>query len=175
MKGLLCRTVQFEFQHVGVILRLQNHVDASLARMVLGTHVHTKQPAEDEQHVLIMVLTLTDQFVRRIGKEAFQAGEEGIGLTRADFLHKILDMERRFHLVHRSIERQKKTEEAVFNLGIGKAQLVSAEFRVIPLDGQVTALVDDGDGIRGGHIHTVENILRGILVGHAFQTIIMQL
>ncbi len=84
-------------------------------------------------------------------------------------------MEWRFHFVHRSIEWQEETEETVFHLFVGEAQLVGAEFRVIPLDGQVTALVDDGYGISRGHIHTVEDVFHSILVGYALQVVIMQL
>ncbi len=65
-------------------------------------------------------------------------------------------MEWRFHFVHRSIEWQEETEETVFHLFVGEAQLVSTETGVVPLDGQVTALVDDGYGISRGHIHTIK-------------------
>lgn len=161
---MFCRTVQLELHYISIVLRLEHHVDAALAGVVFCTHVNAEQLAKDEQHILIMVLTLLHQFVRRVGKETFQTVQEGFGVPFAYFLYKLLDMERGLNLVHRSIKRQKEAEESVFNLFVWESQLISAEFRFEAFDGQITALVNDRNGIGRSYIHAVENVFRDVFI-----------
>lgn len=62
--------------------------------------------------------------------------------------------------------------ESFLNLRVRKAQAVSTKFTIIPLNGQIPALVYHRDRIRGSNIHTVEHIFRNIFVSHAGQVVI---
>ena len=172
-QSVLGRAVKLELHDVGVATALQNHVDASLARVVFGTHVYAEQLEEDEQDVLVVVLQVPHKLVRCGGEETPQTGKECIGLPSAYFLHELLDVERCLNRGQRGIIRQQETEEAVLNLGVGKTETVGAEFRVIILEGKITALVYHRYGVCGRNVNAVQYVLGGILVGHALQAVVL--
>ena len=133
-QSLFRAAVQLEFHDVYVVLCLENQINPSAAGMVFHLYVEPHQLENDVKNVLV---------------------------TRHDFFHETLDLVGRLADAHGSVVGQQEPEEPLFHLPVGEAQRVVLKHPVIPLDGQVTALVDDGDGIRGSRVDVVQYRLTG--------------
>lgn len=129
--------------------------------MVFHLYIEAHQFKNDVKYVLIVHFPVTSQFVGNVGKHGFQTLKEIVHLSRHDFFHKTLDLVGRLADAHRSIIWQEEFEESLFHLPVGEAQRIVFEHPVVTLDGQVTALIDDGDGIGGSRVDAVQYRLAG--------------
>ena len=90
-----------------------------------------------------MHLAVTGQFVGSIIEEGLQTAQETIHITLAYLTHKALDFIRRLADAYRRIVRKQETEKPLLHLTVRETEGIVLKLRVIVLDGQITALIDD--------------------------------
>ena len=93
-QSLFGRTVQFKFHYIGELISLQDKVDAPVTRFIFYVDVEADQFENNEKHVFVMQLLVTDHFVGSISKETLQAAEERVIITRFHFTDKLLNFKR---------------------------------------------------------------------------------
>lgn len=94
-----------------------------------------------------MEFLIFHQFVRRVGKKSRELAEESVDVTGTNFLDKFLNLKRRFYFVCIGIKRQEILDKSFFFFPIWKSEGVDTKLTVIPFDRQITALVNNGNGI----------------------------
>ncbi len=69
VEGILGCAVKLELNDIAVLRRLQHHVDAAIACVILCLDVHAQEFVQQPHLILVMVLEVLNQFVWRVGKE----------------------------------------------------------------------------------------------------------
>lgn len=90
-----------------------------------------------------MQFQVAHQLVGRVGKEALQATEEGVGLAGTYLLNKLLYLERSLYLVEAGIIRYEELDEPLFHLPVWEAEAIKPELLVVVLYRKISALEDD--------------------------------
>ena len=121
-----------------------------------------------------MYLTITGQFIRSIIEEGLQTTQETIHITLAYLTHKALDFIRRLADAYRRIVRKQETEKPLLHLTVRKTEGIVLKLRVIVLDGQITALIDDRYRIGRSRIDGIQHRTAGYDVFNLFHRIMMK-
>ena len=110
-----------------------------------------------------MTLGIVTQIIGNPRKEEFKALHESIHITRTKLAHEFGDMKTCLIIGDPGIERNQKVQEAITDFIVRKPKGIKTNFPVVPLDGQITALVNHGKRIvrlraifregGSGHLH----------------------
>ena len=122
-----------------------------------------------------MQFPITNHFVRGIRKETLQTAEKRIIVPGTNLLHELLNFKRGFYFIGVRIIRKQKLHEPLLHFAIRESQTVNPEFTVIPLDGEVTALINYGNRIGRGRVDAVQYIRIGFHMRHFMKIIVMYL
>ena len=122
-----------------------------------------------------MKLQVAYQLVGRVGKEALETVHEGVDVTATHLFDKVHYLERQIARRKRSIIGQQEFGETLFHFLIWETQFIGPELPVVPLNGQITALVEDGDRIRVHGVDAPQRIGRSHLLGQAVQIVLTAL
>ena len=120
-----------------------------LGSVVLDLGVEAGQAEDDEQYVLVVQLDVLCHFVRAVGEERLQALHEAVDVPVFHIGDELPDGESAFSLLHRSVVRQQEVHEPFLDLTVRESQFVDPRLGDESLDGEVSALVDHRDRVRG--------------------------
>jgi len=85
--------VKLELHHIAELGSLDHKVNAAFTRVALRLGVESHQLEEQPQHILVVVLQITEEFVRCVGEECAQALDELDGIAGTDVLNEITYLE----------------------------------------------------------------------------------
>ena len=120
-----------------------------------------------------MQLLVPNHFVSSVCKETLQTAEERVIITGTHFTNKLLNLKRRLDLIYVRIKRKQEADKTFFHFAIGETQAIHSKFFIIPLNGQVSTLINYRDGIGGFRIYTVQHLDIGLFMCHPLQVIMM--
>ena len=141
--GVLRRAVQLQLHHVQRGGGAHGHVHPSPRGAYLHVHIHAQQAEDDVEHLLVVSLVVRVCGVGDGGEEGLQQAERAVHVLLHDgpvhFGHHGVGESRSLHIVGEEAPHQ---PDAYFLVG----DVERVEFRqlVIVLDGDVSALVEQG-------------------------------
>ena len=103
-----------------------------------------------------MHLQVPDKFIWDVGHKCLEQFHKAVGVAALQTLNKLTDNGCIIYLPRIGIVRQEEVHESLLHLIIRIIQSVCLETLVIPLYGQVTALIEHGNGIVHLYLHAVQ-------------------
>ena len=155
-------------------MRADDHVHAAVGGRALHLRVEAEHLRDEVEGVLEVKLGVAHDFIVGIGEHGRHEAHEVAGAAGTERTHETGDGEGRAAL-GAGVERKQEAGEALLHLLVGKAETVLPELRVVALDGEVAALVDDGDGVAREGVDAVEHVGRGHLLGEVGQDVVVAL
>lgn len=76
LQSFFGRAIQFKFHDINEFISLQDKVNTAFTRMIFHFHVEADQLKNNEKHVFVMQLLVTNDFVGSVRKETLQATEK---------------------------------------------------------------------------------------------------
>lgn len=115
------------------------------------------------------------QLVGRVGEEALEAAEESVDVAAFHFLHEAHDFEGGVPLAQVDVVGEEEADEAFLHFLVGESEGVGLEASVVVLYGEVSALVEDGDGVGVHGVDAGEGVGGGHLAGEAVEVVAVAL
>ena len=107
-------------------------------------------------------------FVGDIRQKRLQFYHEGLGLALADMPYHADEQAAGQLLAFGDLHRQELLQKAALHFFIGKTQVINAQL-IIAIDGEIAALVKNGQRVAFQRVQRVENIGPNRFIGQIFQ------
>lgn len=139
--------------------------------MAFDLDVEAEEFEEDVEGVLEVHFLVSYDLVVAVGKERLQAACEGFGLPALYLADEVADGEYAGGGGAGEVVGHKELDEACFDLSVREAECVDVEDFVVVLDGEVSALVDEGQRVLVHHVDAVEYVRGDFLLRDVFEVV----
>src|SRR5574344_456831 len=146
-EGFVHTAVQFQFDDIDIVLRLDEHIDTSATRGTFHFRIEAHHLEDDIHCILEIQFQLTCYLVIRIRKHRLHAFHKSIWVTLSDIADKVSYKELTFLFLYWCIVGQEIFDKTVLHFLVRKAELIPTEFLVIAFYGEIAALIDNGYGV----------------------------
>src|SRR5574344_1197031 len=146
-EGFVHTAVQFQFDDIDIVLRLDKHIDTTATRGTFHFRIEAHHLEDDIHRILKIQFQLTCYLVIRIRKHRLHTFHKGIRIALLYVMNEISDKELTPVFLYRGIVRHEVSHETVLHFLVRKAQTIDFKPFIIAFDGEIAALIDNGYGV----------------------------
>ena len=148
VQGVVGILVAFELQDIDELVGLDEGVDAAVGGVAFDLHLLPHQLEHHIHRVLEVEFVVAHELVVHVGEEGREAAHQHIDVAGLDVPYEFVDGQLATVPVDWRVELAQGLHETVFHFPVGVVEVVKAKACVKAFDGQIPALVQQGDDIR---------------------------